>query len=776
MRFGNMKRSGVVFLFVLLGVVAPGALGAAKSWASPNGYRIGLIVDPRGVTRSHSPAAIDIDFAKQLADLGVTGCFDDHTIEIMGYDDQGKPYVYDASRKGYEKYLLPWRIRKYYGIDKVTLSFVMPDQDCRRYAVYFDTVESGRGQPDRYPGLVGDGDWFMEDYSRREINACQFDSFCDLDNDGDLDLFKGGVEPFVYCYENVGANRFIDRGRLTSNGELMVFPHYKGNFRSWIAVSFCDWDGDSDQDLFATFTDGPQAHRLLLYENTTQAGGKLTFADRGPLSYESAQGSQFLGGAKRLAPTFVDWDGDGKTDILLAQDDHLYFHRNLGHDSSGRVRLGDALPVKAGGVEIELYMPCFDCADIDNDGDLDLFAGTKTNPAYLFENVGTRTKPKLAPKQVIAYGDKIYIRDAYTRVTVSDFTGDGLLDFVVGRYWERTMIGHERERRDYGWLYENVGTPHKPKFEQRDAHHGSPYTEQFQICDAIQQNSVRAVDWDNDGKTDLLAGDTDGYIWYFRNQTNHLFPVFATGERLMAAKKPLCVMDHGGHARLDICDWNNDNKKDLIIADGMGGITLFMNKGTDAKPVLRRGRKLHAGGKLIDDKTLGSRSSVMVCDWNNDGKKDVVRANHQGFYFLENIGTDAKPELAAEKVIQSNGKPIAYVRPNLGDFIDWDDDGLKDFIGCEFENVIYFYKNTGIGRSGTEPQLAKGIPIVKPRTVMRISGAEVIDWNRDGDLDILTGQGHGGSGLRFFERDYIEDVMNNTRPKVEAAKAERRSE
>jgi hypothetical protein len=50
---------------------------------------------------------------------------------------------------------------------------------------------------------------------------------------------------------------------------------------------------------------------------------------------------------------------------------------------------------------------------------------------------------------------------------------------------------------------------------------------------------------------------------------------------------------------------------------------------------------------------------------------------------------------------------------------------------------------------------------------MMISGADAVDWNRDGDVDIITGQGHGGSGLRFFERDYIEDCLNDTHPIVE---------
>jgi hypothetical protein len=32
-----------------------------------------------------------------------------------------------------------------------------------------------------------------------------------------------------------------------------------------------------------------------------------------------------------------------------------------------------------------------------------------------------------------------------------------------------------------------------------------------------------------------------------------------------------------------------------------------------------------------------------------------------------------------------------------------------------------------------------------------------VDW--DGDLDILTGQDHGGSGLHCYERDYVEDML-----------------
>ena len=115
-----------------------------------------------------------------------------------------------------------------------------------------------------------------------------------------------------------------------------------------------------------------------------------------------------------------------------------------------------------------------------------------------------------------------------------------------------------------------------------------------------------------------------------------------------------------------------------------------------------------------------------------------------------------------------------YVRPNLGSFVDWNGDGKKDFIGCEFEHSIRFYKNVGSGKDGEEPKFAdaQGVKIVKPYSIMMISGADAVDFNGDGDIDIITGQGHGGSGIRFYERDYIEDSLNDTHPIVTVGKLE----
>ena len=778
---------------VLLVMPMTSSAGKSLEWTSPDHYRVMLTVDSRGVKRSNSPVAMNMNFHQMLAGMKAAGIFDENTVEVVSYDSSGKPKIFDSSRKGYEKYLLPHRIDNYYGVNYVTLNFVIPDSTCNRYAVYFDTKESKLGKPQRYPGLVGDGDFFRVGYSRREIGASHMDDFCDFDGDGDLDLFKVTTEPFIYCYENIGGNKFVDRGRMTSDGSLFMLPMSEGSNRSWAVLEFADWDGDGDQDLFCGFSDGPYNDNIALFENTSVRGGQPTFVDKGPLRTESGNN---IGGTWFPAATVVDWDGDGKNDLLVGAmkqsatsrtsggSGKLWLHRNIGKGNSiAGMRFADAEPVLADGKQIEYSSIRAECADIDNDGDLDLFVSAQGGGPWLYKNIGTRTKPVFGASE-----DLHSCTGGHNGIKIADFDGDGLMDYVDGNLWESTAaLG---QRRLYARFYKNVGSKTEPKFEERSALNGCPYTEQFQICDAGRQNTLRVCDWNSDGRNDLIAGGERNTFFYFRNTTNNLNPIFADNKHLLK--------HDGGTVRSDICDWNNDGKKDILVADMSGALTLYLNQGTDSNPVFKSGTKLQANGKPIDGTNW---NSVHVCDWNNDGKKDVIfgmgtsgnsngqsewpatsgNSNKGGFLFYKNIGTDSEPVLAYPDWVKSGmgeaAYPINYTRPNLGSYVDWDGDGKKDFILCEFENCIRLYTNTGPGGANVEPEFAwpkDGIELLKAWTATTISGIDAKDWNGDGDIDILTGQGHGGSGLRFFEHDYIKDVLNQTHPMVTVGASERR--
>ena len=679
---------------------------------------------------SNTPATIDINFQEAMA--GVSGKFDEHTVEVV-----------PLQRANVRRVL--HRLELFFSSSLTRLHFLVPSKDCTNFAVYFDTVNSGRGQPRRYPGLVGDGDYFREEFGPREIGVSHFDCLADLDRDGDLDLFKGGVEPFVYCYENVGQNHFVERGRLTSGGAVFKLPCSRDN-RSWVTVAFYDLDGDGDEDFFPSFGDGPDAGKIIFYRNT----GGITFERVGALQTTSGT---LLAGGRQAGGWFPSiafvraWDGSNsnRLDAMVGSNHRCWLYRG----SDGPV-FHEPVALEAASKAINLVNPRFDVSDVDNDGDLDLLAGTQPGPVYLFQNTGSRYQPVLAAGKVIAWDGKYLIGDAHSGVSTADLNGDGLTDILSGRFWERTDLRRPEKEREFGGFYRNTGN-------QGLVRSAGPFTRQHQICDAVRQNSVRAFDWNRDGKMDLLAPDTDGFIWLFRNRGDPFFPVFEAGEKLRSGRQLLSMADQGGHARVDVCDWNNDGRVNLVVASGDGSISLFPDRGAR--------QQLSASGKPMK---VGGRASVLVCDWNNDKRKDLVLADDGGYYFCKNVGSDSVPLLDDPKPILPGGKKPSYVRPNLGSFVDWDGDGKKDLIGCHFENSIRFYRNVGSGAPGEEPKFSnpEGTVILKGESPQMISGADVMDWNGDGDLDILTGQGHGGSGLRFYERDWIENEMKGTHPVV----------
>jgi hypothetical protein len=75
-------------------------------------------------------------------------------------------------------------------------------------------------------------------------------------------------------------------------------------------------------------------------------------------------------------------------------------------------------------------------------------------------------------------------------------------------------------------------------------------------------------------------------------------PVLQEGVKLQAAGKD--INGQVGHLVPTVVDWNGDGKKDLIVGQfGGGSIGLYLNKGTDAAPVLDAVTYLKADGKPI---------------------------------------------------------------------------------------------------------------------------------------------------------------------------------
>jgi hypothetical protein len=194
-------------------------------------------------------------------------------------------------------------------------------------------------------------------------------------------------------------------------------------------------------------------------------------------------------------------------------------------------------------------------------------------------------------------------------------------------------------------------------------------------------------------------------------------------------------------------DLDGDGIGDILTGSWPGELYFFRGKGHG---IFAAPEKLQRDGKDIN---LGRASTVFAADWRGTGRLDLLVGNIEGeIILLPNNGSNTRPVYGTPQKMSANGQliqaPHGDSQPVLA---DWDGDGLLDLIvGCGDGSVVW-YRNVG---SKTEPKLAKGVTLVKaapnpnydenappatqPTCGMRAKVC-VVDWNGDGQLDLLVG-------------------------------------
>lgn len=200
------------------------------------------------------------------------------------------------------------------------------------------------------------------------------------------------------------------------------------------------------------------------------------------------------------------------------------------------------------------------------------------------------------------------------------------------------------------------------------------------------------MDWNNDGKKDLIAGEYEGYIRIYLNTNTDEDPVFQ-GHLFLQVKG--VKYDCGKDAAPHVVDWNNDGKKDVLCGMELGRVLLLINVGTDQDPVFDAAVPLKDGSNDLD---AGNFASPTVTDWNRDGKKDLLVSESYGrVYFYENVGTDAHPVFNGSSAIEIMGGPTlldagGYVHLDVA---DWDGDGVMDILCGDNYGYLYYFHALG---------------------------------------------------------------------------------
>ncbi|MBT3200742.1 MAG: VCBS repeat-containing protein [Phycisphaerales bacterium] len=227
--------------------------------------------------------------------------------------------------------------------------------------------------------------------------------------------------------------------------------------------------------------------------------------------------------------------------------------------------------------------------DYNNDGKLDIISGDSAGNVWIYINLGTTDKPKLAAgKKVHADGkpisasrktykkdggryvvDKIIpgsskLAEVYTKIHLADWDGDGLKDLLIGH--SSTII-----------FYKNAGTKSKPVFK-------APVTIDPPKGGFASRPSPHVVDFDGDGKKDLLVSTEPRKLEFYRNVGTAKAPKLGKAVEIVLKGDGF---EKGSRNRIEVVDWNNDGKMDILVGNfysdrqtrKMGGnVWLFLGK------------------------------------------------------------------------------------------------------------------------------------------------------------------------------------------------------
>lgn len=290
-----------------------------------------------------------------------------------------------------------------------------------------------------------------------DISSYAKPTFADFDGDGDLDLMYGLYleedDSYVTVFafqENVGT------AEAPSFGERQINPFGLTSITDAITTEFVDLDGDGDLDLLETGLNyggpnyGDEGDPIILYRENTGTATAPNFAapQINPLGLTTPG---VTGNAVVL--TFGDLDNDGDLDMLGFSYDadsygdgaRNYYYENTTVDGvpSFAAPVTEPFGISNNSINIAYQVPDI-LADLDDDGDLDLF-GTDfsyeydgENSTYLvaslfLENTGSATAPAFgAVESGAEFGVDTFNTDAYVvRSVLADIDGDGDLDLFV---------------------------------------------------------------------------------------------------------------------------------------------------------------------------------------------------------------------------------------------------------------------------------------------------------------------------------------------------------
>ena len=513
-------------------------------------------------------------------------------------------------------------------------------------------------------------------YTNILVTSADYPAIEDMDGDGDLDILTFyGLGSFVEYHKNLSVEKYGNADSLDYEKTQICWGEFAESDESnQLYLDTCfgvdrykenasrlphtgstflihDLNGDGNKDLLLGDVDYPDLYKLI-------NGGTSEYAHMVSFTNIFPEGSRILKLFSMPQVSYFDVNNDGVKDLVVSPFDpgiitsenykSVWLYNNSGSDNNpefhfvtDRFLQTDMIDLGSGA-----YPVLF---DFTNDGLSDLLVGNYgyydsswydewlflrshyTSKLAAFENIGSEDLPVF----------QLYNRD-YASLSELNTTGlipafadldnDGNMDMLVGS--EKGNL----------YYYSNVAAPGEEcNFQLMDT--------MFQNIDVGEYSAPQFFDLDKDNLTDLIIGEKNGNLNYYRN-TGNSKSIF---ELVTDSLGHVLVTDfnisyYGYSTPCFFYDRQGEIK--LLVGSEQGLIFYFEDIEDNLTGYFQESESLY---EIIDTVPMvfneGYRSAAVIGDLNKDGVPEMIAGNYSGGLRLySNMNYQVSPEIRENKV------------------------------------------------------------------------------------------------------------------------------
>lgn len=548
----------------------------------------------------------------------------------------------------------------------------------------------------------------------------------DLDNDGDIDyvLYEsstGNLELYLneqmelglsndtFAFRMVdmcwGGFREADNNEIFLNCNRTFFPYYyrrnemDRRHLSGTTLLSIDMDNDGDKELII----GNGGFKNLLYLTNGKKEFNLIYDSM--ISYSKffpSVGNDEINLSYTPALYHFDVDGDGVKDLIAApyfydvlterssaSSNNVIFSKNTGTNALPKFEIRNRNFLMDESINLGFHTgPVF--WDVDKDGLVDLLVtlepdsitltDRQSSRIYFYKNVGTSVLPAY---QLIDddFANVSFLNLKGIALAIGDMNLDGKMDLLIGDHKGALL---------YLINISETASSSSPKFQIGSFNLLAGQFEK-EIAPAI-------LDYDRDGKPDLIIGRHDGEISYFRNVTPAGNSTLSFSLVTHSFGK---VKVNGGYATPYFYDFEGDNKPELICGNRLGQLQMW-NISWDANYPFPEVKDFYGVINANEDTTfnykMGIRTKVTIADVREGSGADIlVGCNRGGLYYFSKAERRTLDVPSTPNLVHSIK---VYPNPNKGSFelqlpselIDLPMElKLFDFSGRLLENMSFLH-------------------------------------------------------------------------------------